>query len=102
MPRDIRERRLALRDAVILVGLAEQKLRARLVRIGVKDKIAGGPKFSLPSGKAPAGDDPRQRRHVRLGVAAAEPERMQFHDFAGEVLIQAALAILPGAGVRTE
>src|SRR6266404_6020448 len=40
MAGDIGQRRFALRDAVVLVDLAEQPLRARLVRIGVEDEAA--------------------------------------------------------------
>src|ERR1019366_10520325 len=93
MARDIRQRRFALSDATVAVDLAEQPLRARLVRIGVKDKTAGRPELPLPSGKGPAGDDARQRRHVVLRVAAADPERMQLHDFAREIFVEPALAV---------
>src|SRR3984957_12507219 len=102
MPRNILQRRFTLRDAVVLVSLAKQELRARLVRIGVEHEAAGRAELSLPSGEGPAGDDARQRRHIVLGVAAADAERMQFHDLAREILVQPALAVLPGAGVRGE
>ena len=51
MPRDIGERGFALRQAVILVNLAEQPLGPRLMRVGVEDKAAGLTQLSLPSGK---------------------------------------------------
>src|SRR6202012_3530955 len=102
MPRDIGERGLALREAVILVDAAEQPLRPRLMRVGVEDETAGRAEFSLPSGKTPAGDDTRQRGDVVLGVAAANAERMQLHDLAGKIFIQPAMAVLPRTRVRTE
>src|SRR4029078_3846629 len=35
-------------------------------------------------------------------IAAADAERMQLHDLAREIFVQAAVAVLPGAGVRAE
>src|SRR5580693_490405 len=102
MARDIRKCGFALGDAVVLIDLAEQALRPGLVRIGIEHEAAGRAELALPSGKAPAGDDARQRGHVVLRVAAADPESMQFHDLAREIFIEAALALLPGAGLRAE
>src|SRR5258705_11263272 len=45
-----------------------------------------------PSGKGPPRDDARQCRHVVL----------QLHDFAREIFVQAALAVLSGAGIRPQ
>ena len=102
MARDIGQRRFALRDAVVLIDLAEQPLRPRLMRIGIEHEAAGRAELSLPPGKGPAGDDARQRGDVVLRIAAADAERMQLHDFAREIFVQAALAVFAGARVRPE
>src|SRR5690348_10632363 len=99
--RDIRQRRLALRTAPVFVTFSKQLLGSWLMRIGVEHEGAGGAELSLPAGKGPARDDPRERGHVRLAIAAVDPERMQLHDFACEIFVQTALPVSTGARVRT-
>ncbi len=74
--------------AGLRIGLAQHLLRAGLMGIGVEHEAAGHTELALPSGEGPAGDDPRERRHVALGVAAVDAQRMQLHDLAGEVLVR--------------
>ena len=50
MTRNVRQRRLALCKAVVLVNLAEQPLRAGLMPIGVEHEVPGVP--STPCGPA--------------------------------------------------
>src|SRR3954454_22818040 len=102
MPREVGQRRLALGYAGVLVSLPHQALRAGLMRVGVEYKSAGRAELALAAGKGPAGDDARQRCHVVLAVAAADAERMQLHDFAREILVQAALAVWSRARLRTQ
>ena len=102
MPRDVRQRRFALRDAVVLVGLAEQACAPGSCALALNTKLPGGAELSLPAGEGPAGDDARERRHVVLRVAAADAERMQLHDLAREIFVEPALAVLSGAEVRAE
>src|SRR4051794_23963740 len=94
MAREVGQRRLALGYAGVLVDLPQQPLRAGLMRIGVERKSAGRAELAQAAGKGPAGDDARQRRHVVLAIAAADAERMQLHDLAREILVEAALAVL--------
>ena len=72
------------------------------MRIGVEHEGAGRAELALPSGIGPAGDDARQRGDVVLRIAAADAERMQLHDLAREIFVQAAVAVLPGARIRPE
>jgi len=72
------------------------------MRVGIEHERAGRSQLPLPAGEGPTGDDARQRGHVILGVAASDAERMQFHDLAREIFIEAALAVLAGAGVGSE
>src|SRR3984957_9058560 len=102
MARDVSQRGFALRDAVVRIDLAEQRLRSGFVRIGIEHEAAGRAELALPTGEGPAGDDACQRGHVVLGVAAADPERMQFHDLACEIFVEAAPAVFAGAGLRAE
>ena len=102
MARDIRQHRLALRHAVGLVDLAHHPLRAGLVRIGVEHERAGRAELAQPSRIGPSRDDVRQRSHVVLRIAAVDAERMQFENFAREIFVQPALAVLPGARIRPQ
>src|SRR6202011_5705232 len=76
---DVRQRPLPLRYAAVLVDLAKQALRPRLVRIGIEYESAGGAETAFTAGKSPSGDDPRQRRDVFLRITAGDAERVQLH-----------------------
>ncbi len=49
----------------------------------------------------PAGQHLGEAGHVRLGVAGRRTDGVQFHAFAGEVLVQPAMAALAGRTVRS-
>ena len=49
---------------------------------------------------APSGEDPRQSRHVILGVAATDAQRVQLHQFAREILVEPNLVVPPGRARR--
>ena len=85
-----------------VVDFSHHPLRARLMRIGVEHEGAGRAQLAQPSRIGPARDDVRQRRHVVLRIAAADAERMQFENFAGEVFVQSAVAVFPGARIRAQ
>jgi len=102
MARDVGQCRLTLRHAIGLISLAEQLLRAGLMRIGIEREAAGHAQLPLAPGKGPAGDDARERGHVLLRIAAADTERMQLHDFAREIFIQPAMAVDSAARVGPE
>ena len=98
MARQITERRFALREASLRVAAAEQRLRPRLMRVGVELKqLRAGACDDIVIDQiaqarplvGPTGDDRRQRLHIRLRVAAVHAERMQLQHFAGEVLVDA-------------
>ena len=50
----------------------------------------------------PAGQDAGELGHVGLGVAAVHAQRVQLHQLAGEVLVQAAVAALAGGRARAD
>ena len=102
MAREIRQQRLALRDAARVVDFSHHPLRARLMGIGVEHEGAGCAQLAQPARIGPARDDVRQRRHVVLRITAADAERMQFQDFAGEIFVQSAVAVFPGARIRAQ
>ena len=72
------------------VGLAEQRLRPRLV----PGRIEAARRVGLLRRDAPAGQHARERAHVGLGVAAGPArafgaQRVQLEHFARQVLVQA-------------
>ncbi len=105
MAREIVEGGFALSEAGLRVGSVEQCLGAGLVRVGVEREQLPAAAFSLAVADeiaqalafiCPASDDGRERLHIGLRVAAIDAKRMQFEDFAGEVLVDAARS--PAAG----
>jgi len=99
MAGDFLERHFALLDAAGRIGLAEEQSLARLVRIDIEHEGAG---FALPPlapGHGPAGQHSGERRHVGLGVASTDTERVQFENLAREIFVEAALAVLAGPGI---
>ncbi len=89
MFRNIGERGSALADIFLIVRAPKNRLQARLVRISIEDERPRLAELAHAAGKGPAGDDPRQRRHVGLRISAIHAERMQFEDFAREILVEA-------------
>src|SRR5947209_20326947 len=99
MARDVRECRTALSGVFLVIGASEHNLLARFVRIGVEDEGSGFAKSAQAAGKCPAGDNARERRHVRLRIAAVHAERMQFENFAREVFVEPATRALAGGRI---
>src|SRR6185437_16382114 len=102
MARNVRQHRLTLGNTIWPIGLAEHALRAGLMRIGIEHERAGRAEKTLPADKGPARDDARKGGDVVLRVAAVHAERMQLHDLARKVFVQAAMAIDAGARVRSQ
>ncbi|ESS38093.1 hypothetical protein P355_0132 [Burkholderia cenocepacia KC-01] len=92
--REVVQDRARLRFARLIVRAAHYRARAGFVQVRAKHECAGRRIARLrpaPAGDAPAGQCAREFRHVGLRVAGAHAERMQFHDFAREVLVEPAL-----------
>ena len=98
---EVVEHGAALREAVFLVAAAEHRPRAALVRVGVECEGAGRPEPPVGADDAPAGERAGEFGDVGLRVAAADAERVQLHDLAREILVEAPLAFAR-RGVRTD
>src|SRR5882757_6333841 len=89
---DISQRRFALGEAGVLIIPAQKGLWSRLVSIGVEGERTGRTEPAVAAGIGPAGDDARQRRHILLRVTTADTKRVQLHDLAREIFVEATLA----------
>ena len=96
MTREIRQHRPALLEAGIAIGFSEHGLGAGLVHAAVEEKLAAMLGIAVGRQDGPAGDDLREIRHIVLGIDRAHAERMQFQNFAREVLVQSSVAVDAG------
>src|SRR5262249_24127012 len=99
MAREIGKRGAALIDASVGIALAKHDLLARLMKTLEENK------FSAVAGRAyveegPAGEHIRKTRDIGLRIAAADAERVQFENLAGEVLVQTLVTIDAGDRIR--
>ena len=92
MARQVGEHRAALVDAGIRIDLAEHGLVARLVEPLHECEFTAVDRL-LGRNPGPAGDHVGEARDVGLGVTAADAERVQFEDLAGEILVQPLVAV---------
>ena len=95
-----REHGAALIEFAVGVGLAEDRLRARLVHARIEDEHAAARLSRRHHG--PAGDDGGEPGDIVLGVDGTHAQRMQLQDFAGEVLVEALAAIAAGDRIRAD
>jgi hypothetical protein len=79
-------------------GLLKQGLAAGLVR---EWPVAEARRVGFQIDR-PAGEDIRERCHVRLGVSGRRADGVQFQGFARQSLVKAAMGALPGRAVGTE
>src|SRR5689334_18176902 len=92
----------ALFLAVLLDLLAQDDLHAGFVHALVEIEVPATPRFF----DGPAAEDARDLGHIFLRVTAVYPERVQLHELARVVFIQAAfrpvlrLLLLLGIGTR--
>ena len=99
---DVGERRLALRDAVLPIDAAEQGRRPGSCALAIEDEGAGLAELAFAPDDRPAGQDVRELRDVGLAIAGADAHRVQFEDFARQILVEAALAIVPRLGIGAD
>jgi hypothetical protein len=110
MTSQIREHGLTLPLTLLVVGFAEKGFGARFVKVFAEVKTAGNPAGEPPLAAAdrPSRDDLGKGGDIILRVAAVDAQRMQFENFASQVLIDAELALgfvgraLPGLAPRRE
>ncbi len=70
------------------------------MRLRAKEETA---RISIPrSADRPASKNRGKSRHILLRIAAIHAQRMQLHNLAGEVFVQAFITPLPGAGIRAD
>lgn len=68
----------------------------RLVAVGIEAETPDRSRLFLVTINGPAGDDARKLGHVSLIVTAIHAQRVKFHDLAGQIFVQAALAVFVG------
>jgi hypothetical protein len=100
MRREIAQCQITLVVAAFRIGLAQQSLRARLVKLRIEVEISGIG-FVEPRDR-PAGQDARERRDIVLRIAAIDAERVQLHHLAREVLVEPDMAALAGLRIRAD
>src|SRR5438445_11139941 len=98
---EIAEHAAALIEARVGIGLANDRLRSRLMHARIESELAAAHRILRRQSNAPAGDDLGEGRDIVLGVDRAHPERMQLENLAREILVQTATAILAGLRGRT-
>ncbi|PAV72329.1 hypothetical protein WR25_08953 [Diploscapter pachys] len=104
MHRQIGQDRGGLRLAVLPVRLAHDRARARLMHLRHEGEVTHRPigdearrRAAADPADRPAGHRAGEFGHVRLGIAGAHAERVQLHDLAGEVFVEAGAAAALGA-----
>ena len=93
--REIGKHGAALIDARFRVELAEHDLLARLMQSLVEEKLTAVRGVGRVDVR-PAGEDIGKARDVGLRITTADTERVQFENFAGEILVQPLIAIDSG------
>lgn len=83
----------ALLGILLLVALAEHGLPAGLVQPRIEGELAAVSGIGARRHQGPAGQHVGETDDVVLGVAGAHAERMQLHDLARKVLVEAAAAV---------
>src|SRR5262249_15638468 len=95
MAGEIEQHGTRLLHTAFSIGLADDGLRARLVRARVEEELATAVRIVGMRADAPTGQRLGETGHVVLRIAGADTERVQFHDLAREILVETAAAINP-------
>src|SRR5262245_21631878 len=90
--REIGKRGAALIDPSVGIALAKHDLLARLMKALEENKSAAVVRRAYVE-VGPAGEHIRKTRDIGLRIAAADAERVQFENLAGEVLGQTLVTI---------
>src|SRR5262249_29034625 len=99
MAREIGKRGAALIDASVGIALAKHDLLARLMKALEENKFAAVAWHACVE-EGPAGEHIRKTRYIGLRISAADAERVQFENLAGEVLVQTLVTIDAGDRIR--
>ncbi len=98
LAREIGQHGSALINAAPGIAFAEHNLFARLVQALGENEFAAMVGFGGQD-PGPAGQHLGEARDIGLRIAAADAERVQFENFAGEIFVQSLVAIDAGDGV---
>src|SRR5256885_9639590 len=89
------ERLLAFGLATRTQLLAKKNLGTEIVASALEHRRILGKLPRIRTIDSPSSEDPRQRHHILLGVAAINTERVQLHHLARKILVEASLTIPP-------